>query len=342
MNWKSDPMPPISDRIEGHFEAESPADIVRRSQALVLNPIQSSLALDHTAVSESALTHAHPHRLQLDAYLACALTGLSSEQRCLIDYLSEIIDVACREVEINLYQPAKHTDPNKHANISAAEVFKRDKERVVSSDLLIHLCHFPSTGSGEELSFAYDALVPIILIAPGEQTVSRMITGIPSLKMEIRYANPNDLRNLLEERLWEIRPLVEQRRLAIAAFSQNIVGAKIRELRLEGELTRAELADRVGLTVEGLANIEENIDTVSNPSLTVLRLLATALKTTVTELVNPDYAETIISAIQSILNERGPAVAARFTGMSDRDRKALVRRYLIRVLDIIENGQSSS
>jgi transcriptional regulator with XRE-family HTH domain len=202
--------------------------------------------------------------------------------------------------------------------------------------LLIHLCHFPSTGSGEELSFAYDALVPIILIAPGDQRVSRMVTGIPSVKIEIRYQEPEDLRGMLEDRLWEIRPLLEQRRLTMNEFSENVVGAKIKDLRLEENLSREDLAARVGLTPEGLANIEDNVDTVANPSLTTLRLIATALKTTVAELVNPDYNESILASLQSILNERATSVAARFRGLSDKDRRALMRRFLVRLLHDLE------
>jgi len=338
MDSKNESEVPLTNRVEDHFDEGSPAEIVRRSQQLVLYPNEIGAAIEPFLIAESALAHPLPRSVRLEAYLASALTGLSPENRAVVDHLSDVIDIACREVEIDLYQPAKYTDPQKHATVSPHDVFKKDRERVVSSDLLLHLCHFPSTGSGEELSFAYDALVPIILVAPGEQAVSRMITGIPSLKIEIRYQKPSDLRELLEERLWEIRPLLEQRRLAMEGFSQNIVGAKVKELRMDAGLTREDLAERVGLTVEGLSEIEENIDSLSNPSLTKLRLLATALKTTVAELVNPDYAETILSAIQSLLNDKATSAAARFSRMSDRDRKALVRRYLIRVLDIIENG----
>jgi hypothetical protein len=35
-------------------------------------------------------------------------------------------------------------------------VFHIDRGRVLNYDFLIHLAHFSSTGSGEELNFAYD------------------------------------------------------------------------------------------------------------------------------------------------------------------------------------------
>jgi transcriptional regulator with XRE-family HTH domain len=329
-------VPSLADRIQGHFDREDPDEVVRRSQQLMLYPDKGEQQLDLASIEGPVLVHPRPKRVPLSAYLASALTGLSKVEKALIVHLSDIVSIVCRAVEIDLYEPRKKTDPVHNAEVPDTEVFKTDRERVVSSDLLIHLCHFPSTGSGEELSFAYDALVPIILIAPGDQRVSRMVTGIPSVKIEIRYQEPEDLRGMLEDRLWEIRPLLEQRRLTMNEFSENVVGAKIKDLRLEENLSREDLASRVGLTPEGLANIEDNIDTVANPSLTTLRLVATALKTTVAELVNPDYNESILASLQSILNEKASSVAARFRGLSDKDRRALMRRFLVRLLHDLE------
>jgi transcriptional regulator with XRE-family HTH domain len=339
---KPESLQPLIDRIEAHFGAESSKEIVRRSQRLLespdgRDPRSEAITAQPAIVTESALIHPVSLHVPLSAYLASALTGLSNEDLLIIDELSELADLACRAVDVDLYQPAKHTDPRKHAGISSTDVFKRDRERVITSDLLIHLCHLPSTGSGEELGFAYEALIPIILVAPGRQSVSRMVTGIPSLKIEIRYRERREVCELLQENLWELRPYLEQRRLNMAEFSQNIVGAKVKELRQEERLTREELASRVGLTVDGLTDIEENIDTISNPSLTVLRSLATVLKTTVAELVNPDYGDSVVSAIQALVHEGAESAAARFQAISKRDRWALMRRYLIHVLDAVEN-----
>jgi transcriptional regulator with XRE-family HTH domain len=222
--------------------------------------------------------------------------------------------------------------------VKATEVFHIDRERVISSDLLIHLAHFPSMGSGEELSFAYDALVPMVVIEHDNQSISRMITGIPSLKLEIRYQEPEDMREMLGIRLQEIRPILEQRKLAKSEFSENIVGNKIAELRLDATLSREQLASSIGMTVDAIEHLEENVDIVSNPSLPQLRLIATSLKTTVAELVNPDYTNSVISGIQAILDDRvEEATAARFRGVPTRDQKAILIRYLARLLDLLAN-----
>ncbi|ABF40125.1 transcriptional regulator, XRE family [Candidatus Koribacter versatilis Ellin345] len=326
-------------RIQQHFQTESAEQIVENSRRLVGATDPHGFGAISIEPENPILVHPSPKSVPLNAYLASALTGLDEVERSLIIHLSDVVALVCRSVDIDLYEPRKSTDPVHHADVSATEVFITDRKRVVSSDLLIHLCHFPSTGSGEELSFAYESLVPIILIAPGERSVSRMVTGIPSLKIDIRYREPEHLRAMLEERLIEIRPFLEQRKLTIDGFSQNIVGSRIRELRLEAGLSLGDLAKRVGLTEQGLQNIEENVDTISNPGLTVLRWIATALKTTVAELVDPDYAENVIAGIRSTFNERASAIAARFSGISQKDKRALLRRYLHRTLVLLDEEE---
>ena len=152
-------IPDLQSRIREHFDAEDPNEIVRQSQSLIKFPgsvIEASLI---PSLSQSpALVHPQPRVLPLNAYLASALTGLEPTQKSLINHLSDMVNVVCRSVDINLYEPRKKTDPVHNAEVPNTDVFRIDKERVVASDLLIHLCHFPSAGSGEELSFAHDAL----------------------------------------------------------------------------------------------------------------------------------------------------------------------------------------
>ena len=141
---------------------------------------------------------------------------------------------------------------------------------------------------------------------------------------------------MLGIRLQEIRPVLEQRKLAISEFSENIVGNKVKELRLDASLSREQLSKSVGLTVDAIQHLEENVDTVSNPTLTQLRLIATTLKTTVADLVNPDYADSVISGIQAILDDRvEEATAARFRGVPTKDQKTILIRYLARLLDLL-------
>lgn len=327
------PTPNLVRTIEQHFESSTPREVVQRTQQLLVHPEPEDLASADPAVNGPALIHPRPDCVPLQAYLACALSGLSTLERSLVFHLSDMVNLVCKELDIELYEPRKKTDPVHNPDLADSEVFRIDRDRVVGSDLLIHLCHFPSTGSGEELNFAYNSLVPIVLIAPGDQRVSRMITGIPGLKIEVRYREPEQLRTLLAKRLLEIRPFLEQRKLTMENFHVNLVGQRIKDLRLDANLTREELARMVGLTPESLAHIEDNVDTVSNPSLTQLRAIATGLKTTLPELVVADMNRYVMSAIQSILYDQK---AARFPDMSLKDRNKLLRRLLYRVLDSLD------
>jgi len=324
----------LQSAVHEHFDESHADEIVRRAEQMRLYKDLPDRVDDEEVVEGPALVHPAARRLPLRAYLASALTGLSDEQRTVVFDISDRINQICLEADIEPYEPRKKTDPVHNPEVSDAEVFKMDHDRVVASDLVIHLCHFPSTGAGEELAFAYSSLIPIVLLAPNAQRVSRMITGIPSFKLEVKYLRPEDLNVLLAKRLLEIRPYLEERRLAREQDEIDLVGARIRDLRLGACLSREELAALVGLKSESIRHLEENVDSVSNPSLTHLRALATALKTTVAELIVPDLNEYILSQIQSSLYQRVPA--RFYDQMTSRDRKTLMRRYLYRVLDSLE------
>ena len=272
--------------------------------------------------------------LQLDAYLASALTGLTQDQRHDLGALSHVIDSICKSLEIELYQPWTTTDPIDNPNVSPGDVFKRDRERVLNSDLVIHIADYASTGAGQELNFATEALIPMIIIARGDSKVSRMVTGIPAVKLHITYQDLEGFREELRERLIEIRPIMEERKLAFSDFNMNIVGTKVRILREDAGLTREEVAANAGdiLTIEKIRQLERNVDRVSNPTLLELRTLATVLKTTVADLVEPDLNERMLALLQELMLGR---VAARY-GMSSSDQKKILRRMLLRVIYNLE------
>lgn len=272
--------------------------------------------------------------LRLSAYLASALTGLTDDQRQLIFHLSDTISEVCSRFGVDVYEPRKASDPVHHSDIPASTVWKMDRDRVLSSDLLIHLAHFPSTGAGEELDFAYNALIPIILISHSDSKISRMITGIPGFKLDIRYSQPEELRGQLEESLVAIRPILDERRLAFAGSDNNIVGEKIRALRQELGITREEIQSLCPfLDIDLLQRIEESSDRLSDPSLSQLRVIATILNTTVADLVEPDLGQRVVASLHEWITTNK---AARFGGMTERDSNRVLRRMLLRVIDALE------
>ncbi len=276
-----------------------------------------------------------PQEFPLEAYLACALTGLTEEQKQYMFQLSDVIQTICSTHDINLYEPRKKTDPVHHPDVSDAEVFRIDRERVLKSDLVIHLCHYPSTGAGEELEIAHNALIPIILISHESTRVSRMITGIPSFKIHIMYNEPEEMRQELHNQLLQIRPILEERKLAFSEYALNTVGEKIRTRREELGLTREEVANsQKHVTLEALQQIEDSVDHISNPTLIQLRTIATILKTTVADLVEPNLHTRFLATLSEWMGEE--RASARFIGLSTRDRNKLIRRMLLRIIDSLE------
>jgi transcriptional regulator with XRE-family HTH domain len=323
-----------------HFSETSPEQFLQnlRRYCPEMTEGQPLEALNRTEeeyyMGQLILFQSQPSPLPLSAYLASALTGLTPDQRQLVFHLSDIAATVCADQGITLYEPRKQTDPVHHASVEDAAVFRIDRERVLSSDLLIHLCHFPSTGSGEELDFAFNALVPFVLISHSETRVSRMVTGIPSFKVKITYTEPEQFRHALRDCLSEIRPVLEERKLAFSGYDANIIGNNVRLRREELRLTREDVAQNTKppITVEHLRQIEESTDRF-NPSLILLRQIATVLKTTVADLVEPDIGGRVIAALEEWVSGRS---AARFGGPSARDRNRIVRRMLLRFIDSLE------
>jgi transcriptional regulator with XRE-family HTH domain len=324
-----------ADRLRSHFAGTTSGEFEER-----LDRYCPELALtvpepnEATPLSQLILFRPQQSPLRLQAYLASALTGLSYEQRQLVFQLSDVISTICSDLDIDLYEPRKQTDPVHHADISASDVFRLDRERVLESDLVIHLCHYASTGSGEELDFATSALVPVVLVSQSENRISRMVTGIPGLKVQVQYTEPEELRVELRDRLSELRPILEERKLAFSNLHVNIVGNRIRSLREDLQLTRADVATRIPfLTEDTLAQIEESIDSTSNPSLVQLRQIAAILSTTVADLVEPSLDDRLLTLLQDWMQNRQEA---RFSGISRKDRNRIVRRLLLRVIDSLE------
>lgn len=280
--------------------------------------------------NQLSLFQSSPTPLPLNAYLACALTGLEDQARQTIFKISDLIAEICEDNNIDLYQPRKSTDPVEHKDISAIDVYQNDKARVLASDLLVHLCHYPSTGAGAELEFARAALLPILLVSPNDIQISRMVLGIPSLQIEIRYDSFDSLQSQLQNALFDLLPLLEARKLAFSKYKVNLVGNKILEIRQKQNLTRSEVSQASNNLTEGrISEIETKCDLESNPSLVELREIATILKTTVSEVVEPNFARQVLIELKAWTEGRE---AARDFISAD-DQKKMLKALLHRMAD---------
>ncbi len=282
------------------------------------------------------LTLFHPTEasVELEAFVACTLTGLDKEQKSSMRQLSDLIAQICAKHSISLHDPSKHPDLVSQPDVNDVDAFRTNRERVLASDLLIHVTHFSSTDAGQALDFAYSALLPMIIISKSDESVSRMITGIPSFKVHIRYQDPAELWDLLDDCLDKIKPILKERKLAYSKPSSNFVGQRIETLRKQQGLSRKEVAANVDyLTEETLKQIEECTDQQSNPSLFQLRQIAVLLKTTVADLVEPDMGARVVGFLNEWLEGRQ---AARYPHISEKDSRKIMRRMLLRVIDSLE------
>lgn len=216
----------------------------------------------------------------LRAYLATALTGLSNGERRHVSQVSDLASAACAEFGIELYEPRKVTDPVHHPEVPDQEVFRLDRQHVTQSDLLIYLADFPSTGAGQELVFAYEALIPIIVMASAKTQVSRMVTGIPGSSFQVRYNNLEELSRQLFDQLESLLPILKQRHAWVSRHKENHIGQRIRQVRLSKGLTHDDLAQAMGTGFFSASQIEQwehGSDLENNLGIVYIREIAKAL-----------------------------------------------------------------
>ncbi|MGW1715783.1 helix-turn-helix domain-containing protein [Streptomyces sp. NPDC002156] len=225
----------------------------------------------------------------LDAYLASALTGLDANQRKYLFEISDAVAAACARNDVRLYEPRKVTDPVHHTTVPDVEVFRTDRHRVINSDILIYLAHHPSTGAGQELVFAQEAIVPILVVAHIDTRISRMVTGIPGPLTLVRYDSITQLTEQLDQEIADLQPKLLQRRIALEELELHRVGTRIKELRELRNMTRRQMAESTRIpnafTPEQLKQWEQSSDKVNNLSLTYLQEIASALSVSIKDLM---------------------------------------------------------
>ncbi|WP_069764459.1 helix-turn-helix domain-containing protein [Streptomyces sp. LUP47B] len=238
---------------------------------------------------EPSIENSSVTRCRLDAYLASALTGLDSDERKYLFEISDTVADVCTYNDVRLYEPRKVTDPVHHTTVPDVEVFRTDRQRVINSDLLIYLAHHPSTGAGQELVFAQEAIVPIVVVAHIDTRISRMVTGIPGPLTLVRYDSIKQLMEQLGQAIIELRPKLLQRRTALEELEQHRVGTRIKELREQRNMTRRQVADATRIpdsfSADQLKEWEQSSDRLNNLTLAFLQEIAFALRVSVKDLL---------------------------------------------------------
>ena len=96
------------------------------------------------------------------------------DARFFYSFLGEI----CRNCGLNPYIPHNHTDPVAYPDLSPIEVFDKDFEALVRSEMIIAYIGRPSLGVGAELGIAFQLGKPVIALHESEEKPSRFVLGM--------------------------------------------------------------------------------------------------------------------------------------------------------------------
>jgi len=260
--------------------------------AALLELAQNLLTPEVTSRVPSALASlellgkALPDEIPLRSYFACALTrvGKESEQR------TQEVTLAIREaVESNgfvMYAPGEHTHPSGAPNLSAAEVYWIDRERVASSDLLIIHADEPSFGVGQEAEIAANAGVPIVIFHSKGLNISRMLRGIAGrVMLQIEFSDVIDLQKKANAFFKENKSRLRLSRKSREREYNLRLGNRIRDARRSVGLSTKQLEDRSSVNKELIEALESRPEQQANISLINLRRLARALSMSPAELL---------------------------------------------------------
>jgi len=104
----------------------------------------------------------------------------------------EAIGSLCREIGLQPYVPHLDTDATTDVSITPSEVYEKDVQEIITSELLIAYVGIPSVGVGAELGRAAMNGIPVILLYERGARVSRLVRGIPTVVAEIQFNDYED------------------------------------------------------------------------------------------------------------------------------------------------------
>ena len=162
-----------------------------------------------------------------------------------------------------------------------------DRDRVLASDLVIHLSHYPAraSGTGESWDYAFRANVPQLILGRGPAPSRRLMTWTTAPKYETEYVGEESLRDELAATLMLLRPFLSERRNRTAGASGAQLASRVRRRRDHLNLSREQLVAAANLDLTLVTAIENDAAGI-DPPLSTMQDLAIGLKLTLAELVD--------------------------------------------------------
>ena len=137
-------------------------------------------------------------------FFAGPLTSLQNPVKTRTFY--DALGKAAKELGFEFFWAFKSgTDPILNPEVTPAEVYKRDTEELAKSDLMVAYAGESSTGTGEEIEFARQNNIPVVILYERIKPVSRMLQGNPIIKKELVYTTDEEGIRLFREFLTELQ-----------------------------------------------------------------------------------------------------------------------------------------
>jgi transcriptional regulator with XRE-family HTH domain len=224
-------------------------------------------------------------------YLATPLTAVVRDEQSnaeLCRVVARIRSIASGpdfvDPEFDLYWPGDHTHPVQNSDLTAAQVYLRDRSRAGTFDFIILFCACPSYGVGQENEIATQAGIPAIRLVPGD--ISRMITGSFLKSTDIPYLGTlsqgitfDEL--ALREALKSVRRLYFSQQVLFQTLNGHGFGDRLRRLLEDRSGDYRKFADELGVNIQYIHVLMNEPLSVANPSARLLRRMACLLKVSV-------------------------------------------------------------
>ncbi len=146
-------------------------------------------------------------------YICGPLTELNPEVRTAVKELYvRLADICLEVIGMRAFVPHEHCDPVAHAKLAPLEVYMKEKPQICShTNLLVVVAIEPTWGGGMEVAWAENLNIPILILAPRDKKISRLLQGPPAIRATLRFENIKNAAEIFKTYLSnEIEPIVAE------------------------------------------------------------------------------------------------------------------------------------
>jgi hypothetical protein len=139
-------------------------------------------------------------------YICGPLTELDYKTRDQIKAFYVKLANVCRDIlHVRGFVPHEVYDPIKMANVTPKVVFHDEREIVTTKTSVLIVCALePTWGGGMEVAWANEYSVPIIILAPGNKKLSRLLIGGPMVFDIMSYSTEEQAVLLLKASILDL------------------------------------------------------------------------------------------------------------------------------------------